>query len=84
MGDEKCRKGNRTMMNGNYYHRTHKNHKPDTRGKVDHTDNPANLFRIQNTDKEIFDIDDFVDGVFYVNLNELFKENNNSIVMTKL
>lgn len=53
MGNEKCRKGNRTMMNGNYYHRTHKNHKPDTRGKVDHADNPANLFKIQNTDKEI-------------------------------
>ena len=23
------------MLNGNYYHRTHKNFKPDTRGKVD-------------------------------------------------
>lgn len=41
------------MLNGNYYHRTHKNYKPDTRGKVDHTDNPANLFSIQNTDIEI-------------------------------
>ncbi len=54
MGYEECRKGNRAMMmNGNYYHRTHKNHKPDTRGKVNHANNPANLFRIQNTDKEI-------------------------------
>ena len=41
------------MMNGNYYHRTHKNHKPNMRGKVDHEDNPANLFSIQNTDREI-------------------------------
>ena len=41
------------MINGNYYHRTHKNHKPDTRGKVDHRDSPTNLFGIQNTDREI-------------------------------
>ena len=53
MGNEKCRKGNRIMMNGNYYHRIHKNHKPDTRGKVDHRDSPTNLFGIQNTDRQI-------------------------------
>lgn len=41
------------MMNGNYYHRTHKNFSPDSRGKVDHYDCPTNLFSIQNTDKEI-------------------------------
>ena len=53
MGYEKCRKGNRTMLNGNYYHRTHKNFKPGSRGKVDHKDSPTNLFSIQNTDREI-------------------------------
>jgi len=41
------------MLNGNYYHRTHKNFKPDSRGKVNHADCPTNLFSIQNTDKEI-------------------------------
>lgn len=41
------------MLDGNYYHRTHKNFKPDTRGKVDHFDCPTNLFGIKNTDREI-------------------------------
>ena len=35
----------------------------------------------KDTDKTIFDINDFVDGIFYVNLNQLFKDKKDGIVI---
>lgn len=57
MDYEKYGKGNNTMINENYYHRTHKNfsrnYDPYYKGKIELHDNPMNLFSISNTDKEV-------------------------------